>query len=63
MQVQEIMTSQVIAVAPDTSAKSASKMMAGRGFAALPVQMVRWRIGWRPWLTAVSPVLAPTKWT
>jgi CBS domain-containing protein len=35
--VSEIMTSQVTAVGPDTSAKYAAEVMASRGFAALPV--------------------------
>ncbi|MDB5733294.1 MAG: hypothetical protein JWQ03_3189 [Variovorax sp.] len=37
MQVREIMTMQVAAVGPDTSAKFAAEVMAARGFAALPV--------------------------
>jgi CBS domain-containing protein len=37
VQVREIMTRQVAAVGPDTSAKYAGEVMAARGFAALPV--------------------------
>jgi predicted transcriptional regulator len=37
VQVREIMTTQVTAVGPDSSAKSAGQLMADRGFAALPV--------------------------
>lgn len=37
MQIQEIMTRQVTAAGPDMSAKSAGRVMAARGFAALPV--------------------------
>jgi CBS domain-containing protein len=37
VQVREIMTRQVAAVRPDTSAKYAAEVMAARGFAALPV--------------------------
>jgi len=37
VQVQEIMTRQVSTVGPDMSAKSAGRVMAARGFAALPV--------------------------
>ena len=37
MQVCEIMTTEVTTVVPDSSAKSAGRVMADRGFAALPV--------------------------
>jgi CBS domain-containing protein len=37
VQVEEIMTTQVTTVGPDSSAKSAGQVMADRGFAALPV--------------------------
>jgi CBS domain-containing protein len=37
VQVREIMTTQVVTVGPDSSAKSAGRLMAERGFAALPV--------------------------
>jgi CBS domain-containing protein len=37
VQVREIMTTQVITVGPDSSARSAGQVMADRGFAALPV--------------------------
>lgn len=37
MQVREVMSRQVVTVAPDTSAKYAGEVMAARGFAALPV--------------------------
>jgi CBS domain-containing protein len=37
MQVRAIMTREVVTVGPETSAKYAAELMAGRGFAALPV--------------------------
>ena len=37
MQVRDVMTREVVTVGPDTSAKYAAELMAGRGFAALPV--------------------------
>lgn len=37
MQVRDIMTREVFTVGPDTSAKYAAEVMAGRGYAALPV--------------------------
>lgn len=37
MRVREIMTTDVVTVRPDTSAKDAAELMAARGFAALPV--------------------------
>ena len=37
MQARDVMTSDVVTVGPDTSAKYAAEIMAGRGFAALPV--------------------------
>ena len=37
MQVRDVMTREVVTVGPDTSAKYAAEVMAGRGFAALPV--------------------------
>ena len=37
MQVRELMTTQVSTVGPDSSVKSAGRVMADRGFAALPV--------------------------
>jgi len=37
VQVRDVMTSDVVAVGPDTSAKYAAEVMAERGFAALPV--------------------------
>ena len=37
MQVRDVMTREVVSVGPDTSAKYAAELMAGRGFAALPV--------------------------
>ena len=37
MQVRNLMTREVVTVGPDTSAKYAAEVMAGRGFAALPV--------------------------
>jgi len=37
VQVRDVMTREVVTVGPDTSAKYAAEIMAGRGFAALPV--------------------------
>ena len=37
MQVRDVMTREVFTVGPDTSAKYAAEVLAGRGFAALPV--------------------------
>lgn len=37
MQVRDVMTREVVTVGPDTSAKYAGELLAGRGFAALPV--------------------------
>jgi len=37
VQVRDVMTREVVSVGPDTSAKYAAELMAGRGFAALPV--------------------------
>ncbi len=37
MRVREVMTAEVVAVQPDTSARSAARLLAERGFAALPV--------------------------
>jgi CBS domain-containing protein len=37
VQVRDVMTREVVTVGPDTSAKYAAELMAGRGFAALPV--------------------------
>jgi CBS domain-containing protein len=37
VQVRDVMTREVVTVGPDTSAKYAAEVMAGRGFAALPV--------------------------
>ena len=37
MQVRDVMTREVVTVGPDTSAKYAAELLAGRGFAALPV--------------------------
>lgn len=37
MQVRDVMTREVVTVGPDSSAKYAAELMAGRGFAALPV--------------------------
>ncbi|WP_164704530.1 HPP family protein [Blastococcus litoris] len=37
MQARDVMTREVVTVGPDTSAKYAAELMAGRGFAALPV--------------------------
>ncbi len=37
MQVRDVMTREVVTVGPDTSAKYAAEVLAGRGFAALPV--------------------------
>jgi CBS domain-containing protein len=37
VQVRDVMTREVFTVGPDTSAKYAAEIMAGRGFAALPV--------------------------
>jgi CBS domain-containing protein len=37
VQVRDVMTREVVTVGPDTSAKYAAEVMAGRGFAAVPV--------------------------
>ena len=37
MQVRDVMTREVVTVGPDSSAKYAAELLAGRGFAALPV--------------------------
>jgi CBS domain-containing protein len=37
VQVRDVMTREVVSVGPDTSARTAAEIMAGRGFAAVPV--------------------------